>query len=65
MKPKVEQLCSLMDAEYEINYKKLRKQREEQKKQQANQARVAAQKKQVLSSYGITPPKMSRAQMLA
>ena len=31
--PKVDQLCNLMDAEYEINYKKLRKQREDQKKQ--------------------------------
>lgn len=43
LQPKVNQLCKLMDSEYEINYKKLRKQRDEQKKQQANQARAAAQ----------------------
>lgn len=34
LKPKVEQLCSLMDKEYEINFAKLKKQREEQKRKQ-------------------------------
>ena len=32
MKEKVEQLSRLMDREYEINAKKVKKQREEQKK---------------------------------
>jgi len=34
LRPKVEQLCSLMDREYEINYAKLKKQREEQRRKQ-------------------------------
>ena len=34
LRPKVEQLCNLMDREYEINFAKLKKQREEQKRKQ-------------------------------
>lgn len=32
LRPKIDHLCQLMDREYDINLKKLRKQREEQKK---------------------------------
>ena len=58
LKPKVQALCALMEREFEINMKKLKKAREEQKrlqlaKLQADQSRPPQQ------------PKMSRAQQLA
>ena len=42
LKPKVQALCTLMEKEFEINMKKLRKAREEQKRQQALAAKAQA-----------------------
>lgn len=75
LRPKVERLCSLMDREYEINYAKLKKQRDEQRRKQmqmANGAKSPAQglfqQQQKIGAAvpnGGGAPKMSRAAMLA
>lgn len=58
LKPKVQALCGLMEREFEINMKKLKKAREEQK-------RAQLAKLQADSARPPQQPKMSRAQQLA
>lgn len=60
LKPKVQALCSLMEREFEINMKKLRKAREEQKRQQQLAAKAQAD-----PTRPTPQPKMSRAAQLA
>lgn len=60
LKPKVQALCSLMEREFEINMKKLRKAREEQKRQQQLAAKTQADPNRPAQQ-----PKMSRAAQLA
>jgi hypothetical protein len=35
LKPKIERLCKLMDTEYKVNFEKMRRQKEEQRRAQA------------------------------
>lgn len=77
LKVKVERLCTLMDREYEANLKRLKKQREDAKREQKRkelmmQTNTPLDPKSPLiynkpKGYpaGMTPPKMSRAAMLA
>lgn len=68
LRPKVEQLCNLMDKEYEINYAKLKKQREEQRRKQQLQMQNKPGMSPHLAPTNQQPQgqiKMSRAAMLA
>ena len=40
LRPKIDKLCELMDREYDINLKKIKKQREENKKLQQQRAQM-------------------------
>ena len=74
---KVERLCALMDREYEANLKRLKKQREDAKREQKKkelQMQQSAKFEMKASGMtrpngypvaGVPPPKMSRAAMLA
>jgi hypothetical protein len=69
LRPKVEQLCSLMDREYEINYAKLKKQREEQRRKQLQMTNKSGLSPHLAPTNHNTQQhgqvKMSRAAMLA
>lgn len=62
LKPKIERLCQLMDAEYKVNVDRLRKQKEEQRRAQAQRLELQQRSRaaQLANGYVFKNPTLNQ-----